>query len=307
MLLLTLDTLTAAHTDQVEYVDDTGTGWIVEKLEGWRVAPARLTRHSPRATADEAHRSAAYRGTRNITVEGAFFPPDPTIGEQHADRVLALCPEPGERYSLAVQQRSGATLVAYVEQTDEILCDQVAPHAWRWSIPLVAADPYRYDLSWVSATASGGDPGSGGIDFGGSGANFAAPGLDMGTAPAYIDATVSGTGTADALLVLQVTGPTNNVQIEDLGTQSVVGVRGGVAAGESLFVNCTARTAFDVPGCPVPIPARGAVLGGQNARGAVWVSRGWPVLRPGEVRTFRMSGTTGPGSSLTVHARGAWV
>ncbi|WP_147201162.1 hypothetical protein [Pseudonocardia asaccharolytica] len=306
ILTVTLDTLTASHGSYGQHVDDTGTAWILTGLKGWTAGPGRRTAHSERPTADGAHRSAAYRGTRTLELVGRMFPPTVELGWEHADRLAALCPDPGERYPLVVQG-AHRTLVAYVEQAGDILIDPVSPRIWDWSVPLVAADPYRYDLAWTSASAAGGDPGSGGIDFGGSGADFSSPGLDMGTAPAYIDATVAGAGTAEALLVLQVTGPTNNVQVEGLGTPSVVGVRGAVAAGEALFVNCTGRVAFDVPGCAVPIPARGAVLGGQNARGAIWVSGGWPALLPGELRTFRMSGATGPGSSLTVHARGAWV
>jgi len=305
--LVTLDTLTAIILDSEQYYDASGTSWICTKLEGWWRAPARDTQHTRYPTADGAQRSAAYRGTRNLVLEGRYFPPTVEIGFDLADRVVALCPDPGERYPLLVQDYN-RNLVAYVEQAGEILCDKTGPLMWDWSIPLVAADPYRYSAAWTQVGPTlAGDDSVGGIDFSGSGSTFTTPGLDMGTAATRAAATVAGVGTADNQLVLAVTGQTTDVQIPDIAGTSIVGIRGQVPAGETMFINCSARTAFDVPGCPTPIPGYGAVLGGASARGSIWISGGWPVLRPGERRTFQLNGTAAPSAALTVYARGTWA
>ena len=308
MRLVTLDVLTASHGPTHEqYVDADGTTWICTSIKGWLSAPARRTKHTERTTGDGAHRSAAYRQTRSMSVEGRMFPATDAQGWAAAERLLAICPDPGERYPMVVD---GAThpLLAYVEQAGEVLCDQTGPLQWDWSVPVIAADPYRYLPSWTSVgPSSAGSDGVGGIVTASPGITTSSPGIATGTAASLAQATVFGAGTVDNQLVLQVTGPTSGVQVAALAGTSIVGVRGTVAAGESVFINCSARVAFDVPGCPVPIPARGAVIGASNARGAIWISGGWPRLGPAEQRTFRLTGATGAGSALTVHTRGTWV
>ncbi|GJF06606.1 hypothetical protein [Pseudonocardia sp. D17] len=308
MRLVTLDVLKASHGPTHEqYVDANGTAWICTSIKGWLSAPARRTKHDERPTGDGAHRSAAYRETRSMSIEGRFFPLSDAVGWDTADRLLAICPDPGERYPMVVD---GAVrpLLAYVEQAGEVLVDQTGPRQWDWSVPVIAADPYRYSVAWASVgPSSAGTDGVGGIATSGSGIVTSSPGIATGTAPTLATATVTGTGTVDSQVVYQVTGPTAGVQVADLAGTSIVGVRGNLAAGESLFINTSGRVAFDVPGCPTPIPAYGAVLGGANARGAVWVTGGWPRLRPGEIRTYRLTGATGAGTALTVHTRGTWV
>lgn len=306
MRLLTLDGLTASHSDHEQYVDGNGTAWICTDLVGWRSAPARRTRHTDRASADGAHRGAAYRGARSYEIKGNLFPVTSVIGEQECRRLLALCRDPGELYPLAVAERDGLVLTAMVEQGGEILTRQVGPLKWEFSVPVVANDPLRY-LPWVTVAAATGAAGSGGIDFSGSGAVFTAPGVAMGTAQVAAKANVVGTGTEDSALVFEILGPTSGVSVVDSGSASIVGLRGETAAGQSTFVNTSSRVAYGVPGCPQPIPARGAVSGGANARGGVWVNGGWPVLGPGDLRSFTLQGAAGVGSGLTVHTRGSYV
>lgn len=306
MYLVTLDWLTASHHSHDQYEDADGTLWICTDVEGWTRAPSRRTKHTVRPTADGAHRSAAYRDTRPFTVKGRYFPDSPGKGWELANRIPSIMRDPGERYPLTVQGPDGRTLTAYVEQAGEILVGQSAPHVWEWEIPTIAADPYRYDQGWVSGSAMAGTAGSGGIDFSGSGAVFTAPGLDMGVGPAPCAVDAIALGTEDSLLVLEVTGPTDGVQVaDDLGR--LVLVNGSVPEGVSVFVNCSPRIAMDVPDAPRPLPANGALQGQFNARGAIAVPNGWPRLEPGTVRTFTMTGQAGAGSSLTVHTRGCVV
>lgn len=307
MRLVQLDGLVASQGTHEQYIDpDTGTAWICTSLSGWRTAPARRTRHTPRTTSDGATRSAAYRDVRGLMLEGRFFPRDAVQGAVDARLVTGLCPDPGERYPLHVDE-ADQTLVAYVEQGDEIVCDPVREDAlWDFQIPLLAADPYRYAAQWVSATSEGtGLDGTGGIDFTSPGPSFAAPGLAMGTSPSPIECVVRGIGTYPLQLVYQVLGPTSGVQIVDQDGTSVIGLRGQVAAGESVFVNASALDAFDVPGALVPVPAYSAVIATQSARSAVWATS-YPVVRPGEVHRIRMSGAIGAGAALIVHARGVY-
>ena len=308
MYLVTLDWLTASHHTHEQYTDDDGTAWICTEVEGWQSAPGRRTKHTERPTADGSHRSAAYRDTRSYVVKGNYFPPSPEHGYDLADRIPALMPDPGERYPLTVQGPNGRTLTAYVEQSgSEILVAQVGPHKWEYSVPTVAADPYRYEQGWSSAQTPPYSEGVGGINFGGSGASFSSPGLNMGTAPADAVVDVVGTGTTESLVVFQIVGPTSGVLVEDVDSPRQIIVRGEIPEGASMFVNASPRIAFDVPDAMAPLPANGALLGMANARGALGIPAGWPTLLPGQTRRFRMTGQAGSGSSLIVHTRGSWV
>lgn len=308
MYLLTLDWLTASHHSHDQYEDpETGVVWICTELEGWTSAPARRTKHTARPTSDGSHRSAAYRDTRSYVVKGRYFTDDPSLGWALQNRLPSLMRDPGERYPLTVQGPDGTALTAYVEQSSaEILVAQTGPYVWEWSIPTIAADPYRYHQDWVSGSASPGTDGAGGIDFSGSGVVFADPGVDMGTAPSPCAVTAYGAGWEDSLLVLEIRGPGSGLVVTDDAGRGVA-VAGQVPEGQSLFVNCSPRIAIGVPGAPAPLPANGALLSGANARGALAIPNGWPRLEPGVARTFTLTGQLGAGSGLTVHTRGCVV
>lgn len=304
MYLVTLNGLIAAHDHPNEYVDATGTSWICSKIDGWRGAPSRETRHTRRPTSDGAHRSAAYRETRNLELAGRYFPPSGLIGKQHGRRIAALCPDPGELYPLLVEDED-VSLVSYVEQAGEILVASLTPLLWDWSIPLVSPDPYLYSETWISVGPDTGAAGSGGIDFTAPGVAMGS-GIAMGTAPDPVSIIANAVGTADSLLVFEVRGPTSGVFISD-GMGAIIGVRGEVYAGEAVFVNASPRVAYDVPGALVPIPAYGAANGASSARGAVSVTGGYPTLPPGTSRTYVMTGAMGAAASLTVHTRGSFL
>ncbi len=309
-MLLTLDTLTAGgHFDGIAPVID-GIQYVLTDLTGWwGAAPAPELKHTKRPTAHGAHRSAAYRGTRSygLKVTATSVAESPAEMRRVENRIAAICSDPAELYRLAVEDQGGVRC-AYVELDGDIVPELRDGLAWStvFSIPVVASDPFRYDVTWGAATAPGGVTGAGGIDFTGSGAVFTTPGLVMGTAGVSPVATVTGAGAVESQLVFRVDGPTSGVQITDMAGSSVVALRGETLAGQATFINCSPSVAFDVPGCPDPIPAYGVLSGGANARGAVAVTGGWPRLRAGETRSFLFSGLSGAAAALTVHARGAY-
>lgn len=311
-MLITLDGLSSGGQFDGRPVVVDGVQWVASKLTGWwGSAPATRVKHTERPTAHGAHRSAAYLGTRSYQLELTATALDLSAARMRGaeQTVAAICGDPGELYPLVVADHA-ATLCAYVERDGEILGTfrDGLRYSTVFSVPLVAPDPFRYSVGWVSAgPAAAGSTGAGGIDTSGAGIGTAAPGIATGTAPALAAATAAALGTRDSQVVLQVTGSTTDVQVVDLGSEAAVGIRGDIAEGESVFVNTCPRPAYDVPGCPIPIPAYGAVLGTASARGAVWVSGGWPVLPPGAARTYRLGGGTGTGAALTVHTRGVWT
>jgi hypothetical protein len=305
--LVTLDTLTASY-GLPRYVAADGSQVILTEITGWFGAAGRRTAHTERATADGALRSAAYRDTRVIELAGMLLPPDEMTGYEAADRLVAICPEPGERYPLAV----GAphrTLVAYVEQTGPILCERHGGALlWDWSVPLVASDPYRYSEAWVSVTQAAGAVGTGGIDTVTSGGiTSSGSGIATGTAADPAAVTAAGLGSLGSAIVLEITGPTSGVQIADTSSTSVLTVAGVLADDDSIFINCSAGVAYDVPGALIPIPPYGAVLGSGSARSAVAVTGGWPTLPSGASHLFLMTGAMSAGAALSVHTRGIWA
>lgn len=311
-MLATLDTLVCGgHFDGKAPVID-GIQWVLSDLTGWwGDAPASRVAHKDRPSAHGSHRSAAYLGDRNyeLKVTATSIRRSAQEMRQAERKLAALCSDPAQLYALTVEDPD-TTLCAYVERDGAVVAERRdgLRYSTVFSIPVVASDPFRYTRAWASAgPATAGVDGVGGIVTSGSGITTASPGIATGTAPTLAEVTVVGAGTRENQLVLVLTGPSGGVQIADLSGTSIVGVRGNLLATDVLYVNCSPRVAYDVPGLTDPLPPYGAVLGGANARSAVWVTGGWPKVLPGELHRFRLTGSTGPGTALAAYTRGTWV
>lgn len=310
---LTLDALVAggqfSQLGEV-YLDPGGDLEInLSGLKGWWDSPAPVTARTPRRNASGQFRAAAYRGGRSVAIEVTCTS---TSGNDlnvrlWEQKIAALCNNPALLYPLAVQDATG-TWVAYVELDGAIVHVMRGGLAWSTvaSIPVASPDNRRFAQGWTAVLAGSARAQSGGIVSTGTGIVSTGSGIVSGIAAGYPVATVTGLGTAVNPVVFKLTGVATNVLIADALGASQVYYNGNLGPTDTVWINTDSQPAYDLPGAPGPIPARGAVLNdNSNARSAVTIRGGWPVLSPGAIRTFLLSGGLGAGVSLTVYARGA--
>lgn len=302
---IVLDTLVFSWNDIFEIPDTLGNSLIVTKLDGWHGAPARRTKHTDRIGADGVFRAPAYREARSIDMEGRYFSPDRFNFRRLERRLAAVCPDPGQLYPMTVQDEVGP-LTAYVELAGDIQIALASPRYGEFSYGLLAPDPRKFNIDWTSSTAPFIVEGSDGIETTGLGIITADPGIATGTSPTPAIAVAYGQGTSINPQVLQVNGPASNFSITNTSGSTTFGFRGTVGSAETLYINLDSLPAYGVPGASGAIPGHGAIIGRNNARADLSVRGGWPVLAPGAVATYLISGSLGFGSAFIVHSRGAW-
>lgn len=308
---LTLDTLVAGgqFNGQVPVVG--GVQWALTDLTGWWGSPATRTARTDRRGAAGSFRRAAYKDVRDIeiTVTATAVDFSRTAMRQAERTVAAVCSDPGALYQLRVEDELGV-LVAYVELNGDV--------AWKtrdglryssiFSIPVCALDPRRLGPSWSSTTTPVASSGSGGIVTTGGGIVTTSPGISTGTPAVIPSTTAAAVGTSKQVpLVFEIDGPGQDLVVTD-SRGPLVSYRGTLGAGDTVWINADSQDAYDVPGAPGPIAGHGAVLnGGGDARSAVSVRGGWPVLAGGASASFTLGGTSTTGAQLTVHTRPAYT
>ncbi len=317
-LLATLDTLTFGGQFgwQGGWVDADNTEWDLTNLDGWWGTPAPKTARTDRPTSPGAYRGASYRGVRSISLELTVTQRNQDFALMRAaeQQVAGICSDPAILYPLTVADDLGS-YTAYVELDGAILPAHrggagamAAGMGWStiFSIPLAAPDPRKF-TPWVNANAAQATPDVGGVVATTPGVISTSPGVVSGTAGTVGQAIVTGVGTAPNPVVFVLTGVATNVSIIDLLGGSVLGYIGDLGPTDTVYINADAQPAYDVPGAPGPLNGRGALLNGaQNARSALTMRGGWPVVMPGSPRAFGLAGALGAGASLTVYTRGAW-
>lgn len=311
-LTLTLDRLTAGghFTGRPPVVD--GIELALSGLTGWWGSPEVRTSRTPRLLAPGSHRRQAFKDSRSIeiTVTATSRARDPLQMRRTERDLVATCADSERLHLLRVADQAGVTC-AYVE------LDGAVTHALRdglpWSsviaVPIVAPDPRRFSPDWSSSTTSPPEDALGGVVATEPGVVATEPGVDAGSPPRPALVTVVGGGSAATQpLVFELSGSVRDVTIIDSRQVSVLGYRGSLGTGDTVWINVDDQPAHDVPGAPGVIPARGALLSdGSNARSAVTRFGRWPVLHPGDVATFAVSGALGPSARFTAHTREAWI
>lgn len=172
-----------------------------------------------------------------------------------------------------------------VQRQDEILVDDSDPQCAKWSVQLVAADPFKYDDPFVVSTAVPSTTG----------------GLAIPTdVPFAITSTVA-TGSCSALnpgnatgpVRMRIDGPITGPVITHIGSglALVFAASLTIAAGEWLDIDMQRRT----------------VLANGTASRNGWVtSRGWSGFEKGPNTWSLAAVASSPGALLTVTATPAW-
>ncbi|WP_433541981.1 fibronectin type III domain-containing protein (plasmid) [Streptosporangium sandarakinum] len=131
--------------------DAHGVEWVVQREEGWSSSPPVSPVAAPLGGVDGVHPAAGRYGKRTITLEGVAIAPS-RAAMLAAKQRLAGVLHPRQVGVLRVQdarytRQARVRLVGRVEITDE------GERAFTWSLTVSAADPRRYAVAPVSATA----------------------------------------------------------------------------------------------------------------------------------------------------------
>lgn len=313
---LSLDTLLAGGQFDGNAPVVGGVEYVLSGLTGWWGSAATRTDRTPRLHAAGSYRRPAFKDVRSveITVTATAVDGDRAARartmRQAERRLAAICCDPDRLYPIHVADQDGVTS-AYVELDGEIVHQlrDGLDYSAIFSIPVVALDPRRLAAQWSSAVTAGPTGGTGGVIAEPPGVRAIPPGVTAGTAARLPAVTVSATGTAPRLpLVFEVNGPASDLTVLDDAGGSVLGFRGELGPGASVWINADDQPAHDVPGAPDVIPARGAMLSdGSNARSAVRLFGSWPRLRPDTRASYSLVGGLSSAVRFAVHTRDAWI
>lgn len=285
--------------------DSYGVWWVTQAVRGWRGTPPPRNDREARLALDGAHRGYPYRDPRIITLTGQAKAPSVVTREDAERRITDYLMGTRELVPIQRTDVSGRIEVAYVELDEAFDPIPYNQYRFNWSLQLAAPDPRLFGKDWVSAESKLLTEGTGGVVSTGLGVVSTTPGVVAGTTGITSTVTHYGEGTGPSQIVYELVGPGEGLIVNQTDIGSVVTFKGYLAEGQSVFINCDNQPVHEVPGASQSIPARAALMNDFNARSAVVVSGGWPVLESGKTGTFVMSGMASADATLIVHVRGA--
>ncbi|MGJ5898543.1 phage distal tail protein [Streptomyces niveiscabiei] len=263
-------------------VDDAGTAWYLQTLEGWD-SPEIRAEYSDREGDHGAWPSPVYLGARPVTLGGTIVAPSRAQLEQAMERlraaagltdtVLTVGEEDPKR---TVVRRSGKLLLQYLTDTTA-----------QYSVLVTAADPRRYEaVEQIGQTALPSTTG----------------GLVLPAAPPWTISATTVSGQFDAAnrgsvatrpmftVAGPVQQPTVAVLYEDGAVRSLA-YADTLGAGDVLTIDTDAHT---------------VMLGSASRRR--YLSGQWPEIPPGESVTITFTAAAyNPSALLTARWRSAWL
>lgn len=255
----------------VDGLDITGDGWTCAPLEGWSNGGASVRRESqPRPSAHGEFGERAWRGGRLVTVTGSFKNYDDHLVVHEAEDRLASLMADGNFSSLSVTE-FGRTLTAPLQLAESPQVTWHGAHVFTFGLQLFGPESYRYGATDTATTEFATDPVGAGLTFD----LFSPDGvLDYGPPATSLGlVTVTNEGNAEASPVFEVTGPSPSTGFIILDTET--GRRliflAAIPAGQSVVFDARVGT---------------VTLEGVANRLTETIVEAWPVLGPGETRTF---------------------
>lgn len=300
-MIIMLDGFSFAYGGGASSIDDDGVEWVAETFTGWWSRPAPRTARSGRSSGAGSFRGPAWTGERIITVAGTLTAPNQQTMLNAKRRLAAICTGSSGLYELAVYDDSDTT-TADIEIDGEILTEFIDWRSCRWSLQFAAPDPRKHAYVWQSPACPLPSPGVGAADFSTPGVSFSG-GVDFGTAPVASTVTITNTGTAPAhplFTIVAVADACTNPVITEVSTGNTPTYAGTLATGDQLQINTDDFAAQGVPG-------HGVVLNGtRNQRALLRLAGDWPMVPPGESRSYRFDAGSGTTATLAVQLRSAW-
>ncbi len=132
--------------------DEFGVDWIVEREEGWSSSPPVTTLTAEADATDGAFSGPGRYGSRLIILEGVAIAPNRMEMLAAQERIGAVV-HPRVAARLRVTEAHMARQ-AWIRLADEIDITDAGAKAFRWTLTVLAADPRRYAVQPLYATAS---------------------------------------------------------------------------------------------------------------------------------------------------------
>lgn len=323
-------------------VDSFGVDWAVEKLDGWSGSTKPTSQVTQRSRRSGGWRSSSYASGRSIAASGKIYAPDAQALQAAFDRLNAAIPVGVDR-TLTVSTPAGARWVT-VQQSDEILFDELMPTIGTWSIQVDSTDWRKFGTSLQGST--GLPSTSGGLTIGGSdtgstdglyttdqvsaSANAAGLMIQPASSPGvydlfntdgtpatttYVNA-LSLTGALTIPFTIGATVESGQVALNNPGNTSgpaVIRIDGPCVGpvvthsetGRSLvFSDAMALGAGEY--LLIDMEAHTVLANGQASRDGYITKRGWSVLRPGDNTWAFTARQFNSQARLTVTAVPSW-
>ena len=284
----------------LNYLDSDGVLWLCTGVEGWWTTPEAATHDHPRGQRDGSYDTDGRYGSRILTVNGVFLPPNRGLVAKARDRLIRainIARDPGYfRTSDDVWKResrvwlSGRPEIETVNQKGKT----------EFSIGLKAPDPIKYEV--ISS-------------------NPAENHRELVTTLSSLPEGRTYTKTYDFDYNHDVANPTGALNVVNYGNDvvyPVIKVTGKLAAGARIRNNTTGEflTILNAVGLTsvIVIDSQNRAVtydGAPNMRGQLSVDSDWISLVPGTNSIDLLGTNTGSGADapprLTVTWRSGWI
>lgn len=250
-----------------------GTDIHVTGTPGWNEGGDIDFRQVARGTSHGTFNTPVYARQIDFSIQGLATSPTHLASEQLERQMTAILAG-GETGVVAMQHAGDVALWVNAHRSARVSIERFTPRKFKWRIPLLAPDSFRYGDDSTGSTPFATDPEGAGLVFD----LFAPDGvLDFGTIPTS-DGTVTvvneGSAPAYPVFTIDGPGPVGGFSIVDVGTSQRVTYLGALPSGSSLVID--ARDAS-------------ALLNGTADRSGELVATQWPVVAPGEQATYRFA------------------
>jgi len=267
----------------LNYIDDAGVHWILEKFAGWG-SPASSAELTQRARGHGATSSEGFLRPRVMTLEGLIDAPTPEALTLAAEQLAAAVSLSGFRLLVS---ETGRVRHVEAQRQDDVIVTEVSPTVAAYSIQVVAKDPRKFGDLITASTR---------LPFSSGGLVYPAtyPVTYTGVSGTG-KITVDNAGNTEAPVWLRIEGPipAGGHSVTHLGKGQTLTFGTALALGAGEFLT-------------VDMDRREVLAQGQAPRSGYVTSRGWFSLDPGVNEIAFASQNYSETANLTVSTKPAW-
>jgi hypothetical protein len=262
--------------------DANGVSWDVQRLDGWDSPDVRLD-FAARPAAHGSYDSDVWYAERKPTIEGTFFAPT-FAAQRQAEQALSRLTSSLQPVPLQVDEPPYSRQLM-VKRAGRLTLTQIGL-VTQYSLPLVAPDPRRYDVTSISSST--GLP-SDGVGFG---PPFGAP-FGSGISGTSGALNLTNVGDIESWPTLTITGPVLDPVVRNNTTGDELRFTIDLPAGSFLTIDTAERTIL--------------LDGTANRRNALLTGSRWPPIVPGSNEFVFRAAVFSATASLTVRFQSAWA
>lgn len=217
--------------------DSQGTMWRVTNFEGWWSSPKPRLALSNRGADHGAFDAPAYFEPRVMTLEGVAVSPNRATHLLARDIVVSVCADPAVLYPLVVTEPDRPIRRCLVRQSAEVKVADVSDRVCRWSMVLVAPDPFRYANAETAVTLTLPSGADAGLSL-----PFTVPFIIPMSGVGENRATVVNAGTFATRPTVVFQGPVTDPAIVNLTQGKTLAFNVTITSGQTLVVDFANRS-----------------------------------------------------------------